>query len=377
MPDIAFQCDRLARPIAAARATLARREVRLAGRILALALLALVALKSKALFSRLGNIGQPDPAWVCAAIAAETASLFAYSLMVGELLRLGGVRPPGHSFVRPSLVGVAMTASLPGGVAASNVYWWGALRRHGADRRLAALVMTGTSVAGAISLIGLLVVGVALAGKTGPLGHVHVWLVCLAVMLLVLRLAFTRPLGRLLTRALHRVDPKVEPRHRVRVRRLRLTMLFAYANWLLDCAALYASLQSVHAPVPARSVILVYVLAQLVAQLALLPGGGGTVELTLATGFAAFGHHGGTVLAGALLYRFLSCWGLIPVGWLGFILERARTRNRRHSQTRSARATQDREGSPPGWLTEREPMRGVVPAPLIASKSLRGVPTHP
>jgi hypothetical protein len=246
MPDIAFTCDRLASPVAAARATLARREVRIAGRVLALAAVALVALKSKALFSRLGDIGRPDPAWIGAALAAETASLFAYSLMVGELLRLRGVTPPVHSFVRPSLVGVAMTASLPGGVAASNVYWWGALRRHGADRRLAALVMTGTSIAGAISLLGLLGVGVALAGKTGPLGHVHVWLVCLAVALLVLRFVLTHPLGRLLTRALRRIDPKVEPRHRVRVRvrRLRLTMLFAYGNWLLDCAALYASLQA-------------------------------------------------------------------------------------------------------------------------------------
>ena len=83
------------------------------------------------------------------------------------------------------------------------------------------------------------------------------------------------------------------------------------------------------------------------------------------------------MLAGALLYRFLSCWGLIPLGWLGFILERARARNRRHSQTRSARASQDRDGSQPGWLTETEQMRGVTPAPLIGSKSLRGVPAYP
>ena len=154
-------------------------------------------------------------------------------------------------------------------------------------------------------------------------------------------------------------------------------MLFAYANWLLDCAALYASLQALHAPVPARDVILVYVLAQLVAQLALLPGGGGTVELTLTAGFAACGQHHGTVLAGALLYRFLSCWGLIPLGWLGFILEQARGRNRTRSQTRSARTSQDRDGSPRGWLIETEPTRGVTPTPLIGSKSLRGVPAYP
>src|ERR1700730_470218 len=39
---------------------------------------------------------------------------------------------------------------------------------------------------------------------------------------------------------------------------------------------------ALHAPVPARSVILVYTLCELVANVALLPGGGGTLELRLA-----------------------------------------------------------------------------------------------
>jgi hypothetical protein len=76
-------------------------------------------------------------------------------------------------------------------------------------------------------------------------------------------------------------------------------------------------------------VILVYALAQLVAQIAFLPGGGGTVELSLAAGFAAFGHHSGAVLTGALLYRVLGCWGLVPIGWLGFTLDPARTTSAR------------------------------------------------
>ena len=91
MTDIAFQRHRPANRIAPARATLARPEVRIAGRVLALAVVTLVALKSKALFSRLGNIGHPNPAWGGVALAAESASLLAYSLMVRELLRLGGV----------------------------------------------------------------------------------------------------------------------------------------------------------------------------------------------------------------------------------------------------------------------------------------------
>jgi hypothetical protein len=74
------------------------------------------------------------------------------------------------------LGGSAMTASLPAGVGASNVYWYKQLRRYCADGRLAAVVMTGTSLAGAISLHGLLAIGVALAGNAGPLARVHWWL---------------------------------------------------------------------------------------------------------------------------------------------------------------------------------------------------------
>lgn len=100
-----------------------------------------------------------------------------------------------------------------------------------------------------------------------------------------------------------------------------------WLDWLADCLALYASLMAVHATVPARGVILVYILAQLVAQVAVLPGGGGTVELSLAAGFAAFSGHHGTVFAGVLLYRFLACWGLIPIGWLAVLLDSVRMNN--------------------------------------------------
>ena len=36
---------------------------------------------------------------------------------------------------------------------------------------------------------------------------------------------------------------------------------------------------------------------------------------------AAFGHTSGSVIAGILLFRLISCWGLVPVGWLAIALE--------------------------------------------------------
>jgi hypothetical protein len=167
------------------RAAVARREVRVVARLAAIGLAALVVLNSRSLFVRLGSVGHPAAVWLTGAIAAEIASLLAYSLLVRELLRLGGVTTRFRSFVRPALVGTAMTASLPAGVGASNVYWFKQLRRHGADNRLAALVMTGTSIAGAISLLGLLAVGVALAGPAGPVAHVYGRLLAVAAAALM------------------------------------------------------------------------------------------------------------------------------------------------------------------------------------------------
>jgi putative heme transporter len=308
-----------------ARRVLARRELRILARAMAIGIVAVALVRSRSLLGEVGNIGQPNLIWLLAAAGAESVSLVAYAAMVRELLRLGGTAPPIKGVLRPTLVGIAMGASLPAGAAASNVYWYKQLRRLGADRRLAALAMTASSGAETISLVALFAVGVAAAGNAGPLAAAHNWLLGAAALALVVRLAFSHRLGRLLTWLIHKVDPSID----VQVGRLRRVILLAHGNWILDCVALYAALVAVDAAVPVRGVLLVYVLSQLVANVALIPGGGGTVELSLVAGFTAFGHHAGTLLAGVLLYRIISCWGLIPVGWSVVLSERtlgARTR---------------------------------------------------
>src|SRR5579862_9293084 len=244
--------ERLTAVIAGARAALARREVRFVAAIAVAGGVAIVALHSRAQLGQLRSIGRPDPVWLAAAIAAELTSILAYVLVVRELLRLGGAKAPVRSLLRPTLAGVAMGVTLPAGVAPANAYWFAQLRRHGADRRQAALALSGSSAAGALSLAGLLVAGVALAGDAGPFAHAYIWVLCVAAALLAARFALARPLGRVLTRLLRRVVPTLEARDAVRARRVRTIMVLAHANWLLDCAALYASLAAVHASVPAR-----------------------------------------------------------------------------------------------------------------------------
>jgi uncharacterized membrane protein YbhN (UPF0104 family) len=53
----------------------------------------------------------------------------------------------------------------------------------------------------------------------------------------------------------------------------------------------------------------------LVAGIPLLPGGGGTVEAALALGLVAVGGRTGAIVAGVILFRLISAWGLVPIGW--------------------------------------------------------------
>jgi putative heme transporter len=280
-----------------------------------------VALRSRSLLARLGTVTHPQLGWLTVAVVAEAASLAAYALIVRNLLGFGDVAARMRALLRATLGGIAMSASLPGGQAASAAYWYKQLRREGADGGLAALAMIGSMLAGVLSLAGVLVIGVAAAGHHGPLAAARVPILAAGVALLVLHWVLRRRVARASAWFTRRFAP--ERAHRLSASRRDLAAIgaLAYANWLFDCASLYAALAAVHAHVPLQSIVLTYAIAQLVASLPLLPGGGGTVEVSLALGFAAFGHTSGSVIAGILLFRLISCWGLVPVGWLAIALE--------------------------------------------------------
>lgn len=276
---------------------------------------------ARSLLAPLGRLGRPDPTWLTLAVVAQAASLIAYALIVRRLLGLGNVAARLGPLLRATLGGIAMSASLPGGQAASAAYWYRQLRKEGADGGLAALAMVGSMLAGVLSLAALFIVGVTAAGGSGPMAVARVPMLVAAGALIVLPIVLRRRLASTAGWLRRRVAPQVPDRFGLDRRSVVRIAALACANWLLDCVCLYAALASVHASVPLRGVLLTYVIAQLVASVPLLPGGGGTVEISLALGFAAFGHTSGSIVAGVLLFRLVSCWGLVPLGGLALILD--------------------------------------------------------
>jgi uncharacterized membrane protein YbhN (UPF0104 family) len=303
--------------------------------VLAVATVAVVAVAAydmRASIPSLAQIRHPDPAWLSIGLLSEFGALIAYALIVRAVLALWHVTGRTAALLRATLGGIAMGASLPAGQAVSLTYWYRQLRREGAEPRLAAFALAAAGVAGVVSLAVLMVLGVAVAGGSGPLAGARIPILTAGGVLIVLRIALRRPLGRLARNALSRWSLEVPHESAFGRRKLAAIGAYAYLNWLLDLGCLVASLAAMHARVPVQSVLLVYALSEIVANLPLLPGGGGTVEISLILGFAAFGQTSGKVAGGVLLFRLISCWGLVPVGWLAVALDRAGLRRLRRRQ---------------------------------------------
>jgi uncharacterized membrane protein YbhN (UPF0104 family) len=310
--------DAVLRRYGAVEARIPKRPLQIVLAGLVAALLVWAAFRSRSVLPSLGRLRHPDSSWLSIAILAELGSLWAYALIVRELLRIGAVRARMSALVRATLGGVAMSASLPGGQVASAAYWYRQLREEGAGRSLTALAMVGSMIAGVLSLAALFVAGVLMAGGEGPLAEARTLIVEVCAGLVILAVLFRDRAVRLVRRLVPGLPTEYSPSRRS----ILAIGGLAFANWLLDCASLWAALAAMHASVPVRSVLLAYTLAQLVASVPLLPGGGGTVEASLIITFTAFHHASAGVVAGVLLFRLISCWGLVPVGWLGVALDR-------------------------------------------------------
>jgi len=76
------------------------------------------------------------------------------------------------------------------------------------------------------------------------------------------------------------------------------------------------SILAIGAPVPWRTLLLVYGLATVVGSLGITPGGIGLVEGTLCLGLVSTGIPAALALAAVLLYRLVSFWLVMAAGWI-------------------------------------------------------------
>ena len=99
-------------------------------------------------------------------------------------------------------------------------------------------------------------------------------------------------------------------------RHLALTGVGALGGPMVQIVALWLCVHALGGQLPFVQVGAVYLGGHLVASAAPVPGGLGALEAALIAGLSALGMPVGAAASAVLIYRLLTYWLTIPVGWL-------------------------------------------------------------
>jgi uncharacterized protein (TIRG00374 family) len=314
--------------------------VRRGRRLLSVLLLAvgLVAAWSKRhqIDQALTQLSHPEWQWLVCAVACQASSMVVFARLQRWLLRCGGIRVRLRDMVEITLAGNALSTSLPGGAAWAAGWIWGQLRRRSVDRVLAGWVVLVAGALSSFALFLMVVAGAFLAGANGPVAPLRwlgVALLALAALIFagIIALARSKDLQAKWAKTRDGAHDGTRRRdglvrgadtfsHQVRVvtpsplawiEALGLALL----NWTADLATLMFCIWTVHSHVPWRGLVISYALTQISASIPITPGGLAVVEASLTALLTAYGMPSTDAVTVVLLYRLISFWALVPIGW--------------------------------------------------------------
>jgi uncharacterized protein (TIRG00374 family) len=317
------------------------RWARRRGLILQLAMIVAILVSLIAFRDQLPDFGaiwsaatHADPGWLALVILAEAASMGAFARLQRRLLRVGGLRITLRRAFAITYAGNALSTTLPAGPAVSVVYTFRQFRRSGAPARLATAVIIagGVITTTAYTVIGLLALLVEPSSRGPALTTLAIPTALLAVLAPALwhqrsraRLAapFRRPARAIMSH--RRIAPYaawlVEARDVLRPSRRDwgALVVLSVLNWVFDILALFAAARAVGIEVQPHAVTLAYFAAQAAGSLLpLLPGGIGAIESSMAASLVAFGATLAPASAAVGLYRLVSYWAVVAVGWIAW-----------------------------------------------------------
>jgi hypothetical protein len=269
------------------------------------------------------------------ALGLEAASMVIFARIQQLLLRAGNVDVGLGPMTAITLAANALALTLPGGVAWGATWVFRRLRRHGADRLLAGWVVLVAGALGSFALFLVIAGGIEIAGARGPVAHLRpvaaglaaIPVVGCGLVLLWRHSATAQAAGRSVARAASGITRLRQAGDAVTTLATRVgavgldargwtaTGALAALNWLVDCACLVTCVWAISGTVPWRGVLVAYGLAQVAASIPLVPGGLGVVEGSLSFLLVAYGMSVESALAGVFLYRIVSFWSVVPVGW--------------------------------------------------------------
>jgi putative heme transporter len=266
-----------------------------------------------------GRLGHLDWHWVRLAIFAEALSVVAFATVGRRLLRASGHHLRLSTMIGLGLATNSIAGSVPGGPAWAFTFTFEQFRRRGVARGLAAVMVAATMITSGVALGILLVVGVVAAGNHGPAAPFRVVeIAALVVAAAVVAFIVVRRERLASTRLMQRLAKFTGP-----LGELHLTprvaagaLVAGLCNWLADCGALVAAIVAVSGHVPWAGLLVVYAVGQIAANLPITPGGVGVTEGALSLLLIGYGMHTETAIAAVLLYRIISFWLCLPLGWM-------------------------------------------------------------
>ncbi|MEV6712868.1 lysylphosphatidylglycerol synthase transmembrane domain-containing protein [Lentzea sp. NPDC051208] len=287
----------------------------------AVVVVALVALVRQVDWHALMEVlGRTDAGWI-------TASLVVFLLpLLGNVLSLRAAAPvslPWRLTAVAQLAGAFGNLVTPANIGgmATNVRF---LRGRGVPVADAAGVVGATQVMALLVTVAVAVPGLASSGSAADAVRsagsmlsapvvVGVVVVLLGVAVLLGLTSWGRRTGRMLVSACAAFRLSLASPARV---------FAAVAGSLLvnlgSAAALATAVRAFGGAVPFGDLVLVVALGGLLAGAVPVPGGVGVAELVLAAQLTAVGLEPPVALAAAVLYRLVTFWSRIPVGWLAF-----------------------------------------------------------
>jgi uncharacterized membrane protein YbhN (UPF0104 family) len=305
------------------------------------AIVLIVVAKRASLTRSIEHLGHARWPWIPFTVAFELVSMATFALMQRQLLGSGGRRVGYRRIMATTFAANALSVSVPiAGPELGTAFLYRHFKRLGADTPLASWTLL---VGGLVSSIGVVVV-VAAAGVLS--GNVVVIEVAAAAGALAIAATVVTRAALRRAQLPHRLEsgvawlvektarwksrPVDDPRRTIRHWLHGLDALhlswpqwckvggYGLTNWFADAGVLAVSILAVGAVVPWRTLLLVYILATVVGGLGVTPGGIGVVEGTLCVGLVSTGVPAALALAAVLLYRLVSFWLVMAVGWLVF-----------------------------------------------------------
>jgi uncharacterized protein (TIRG00374 family) len=287
------------------------------------------------------DVGRLNGAWVLPALALAAISMLTAALEQRRVLRAGGLSLPVRSMVAITLAGNAVSVTLPlAGSTAGTAFTFMQLKKRGADVPSAAWALTISGIISTTVLALVLGIGAGVTGDgaTSVVGAVAVLLgiVPLAMLLVSLRSPTVRVhAGHLTERLINRLprtrrrfdglDEAVVSRAFERVAGFRLgwragatAAAYSAVNWVADLTCLAVCVHALGVPVPWTHLVLVYGATLGAASLSFTPAGIGIVESAIAVALVQSGVPTSAAIVAALLYRAVSCWLVLAIGWISY-----------------------------------------------------------